>query len=56
MAIPSAYGNSWARAQIQAAAATYTATAAMLDPLTHCTRLEIKPAPLQRPKPPQLDS
>ena len=33
----------WARDQIQAAVATYTTTAATLDPLTHCARLGIKP-------------
>jgi len=48
-----AYGNSWARGSIQATATTYAsamtyATAvAMLDTLTHCAGLGIKPTPLQ---------
>ena len=36
MAAPVAYGSSWARDGIQAAAVNYTAAVAMLDPLTHC--------------------
>ena len=41
MAEPMAYGKFQARDQIQAAAVT------MLDPLTHCARLGIKPESLQ---------
>ena len=36
--------SSWARDQIQAAVATCAAAVAMLDPLTHCAGLGIKPA------------
>ena len=35
-----------ARDQIQAAAASYTTAAAVLNPLTHCARLGIEPASL----------
>ena len=45
MATPMAYEGSWARDQIQAAAAI------MLDPLAHCTGLGIKPTSPQQPEP-----
>ena len=41
MAAPAAYGNSWARDWIQAPAATYAATMAKADPLTHCATVGI---------------
>ena len=47
MATPMTYGSSRARDRIQAAAATYATAKATLNPLTHCARLGIKPAPLQ---------
>ena len=46
MAIPIAYGSSLDSKWIWAAALTYTAGAAMLDPLTHHTGLGVEPAPL----------
>ena len=45
MAIPTAYRSSQARNWIQAATGTYTAAAAMPDPLTHCARLRVEPTP-----------
>ena len=42
MATPMAYGNSWARNWIQAAAAIYATASAMPDPLTYCSRPGIK--------------
>ena len=36
-AAPKAYGSSWARDWIRAAAVTYAIAMTMLDPLTHCT-------------------
>ena len=56
MALPIAYGNSWARGWIRATAVTYAAAVAAQDPLTRCARLGIKPATLQQPKPLQSDS
>ena len=47
MAVLMAYGSSQARDRIQAAAETYTTAAAMPDPLTYCTGLEIKLTPPQ---------
>ena len=41
MATFAAYGSSWATDWIWAAPATYTAAAATLDPLTHCTGLVV---------------
>ena len=43
MAAPIAYGSFWAWDWVLAAAVTYTAAVAMLDPLTHCTWPEIEP-------------
>ena len=40
---PLAFGSSWTRKQIGAAAVTYIAMAAMPDLLTHCAGLGIKP-------------
>ena len=40
---------------IQATAVTYVTAAATLAPLTYCASPGIKPVPLQRPKPLQLD-
>ena len=42
-ATPEAYGGSQAKGQIQATVSTYTAAAAMPDPLTHCARQGIEP-------------
>ena len=36
------YGSSWAREGIRVAAMIYSTATAMLDPLTHCTKLGIK--------------
>lgn len=47
MAAPESYGGSLGRNGIQAAGATYTAAAAMLDSLTHCAGQGIQPTPLQ---------
>ena len=47
MATPVAYGSSSARDWIWVTAATYTAAAAMLDPLTQWTMLGVKPMPPQ---------
>ena len=41
---------SLARGQIRAAAVTYTAAVATLDPLTDCTSPGVELAPLRRPK------
>ena len=43
MAAPGEHGNSQARDGIQAAAVTYSAAAAMLNPLPHCAKLGIGP-------------
>ena len=43
MATPVTSGSSQARDWIQAAAVTSVASAAMPDPLTHCTKLGIDP-------------
>ena len=51
-----AYGSSQDRDWIFASAATYTAAAAVPDPLTHCTGMGIKPLPPQWPEQLQLDS
>ena len=56
MAIPTAYGSSQARKWIQATAEIFTEAVEMLDPLTHCARLGIKPVPSWWPKPLQSDS
>ena len=48
MATPAAYGSSWARDWMWATAATYAV--AVLNPLTHCTGLGIKPTSLQWPQ------
>ena len=56
MATLMAYESSQARDWIWAAAVTYTAAVATPDPLTHCTRLGMEPAPLQQPEPLQSDS
>ena len=56
MVAPMAYRSSWARDQIQAAAATYAAPAATLDMLTHCAGLGIEPVPPEQPELPQLDT
>ena len=56
MDTPTVYGSSQARDLIQATAANYPTAAAKLDPLTHCSRPRIKPAPLQQPEPLQSDS
>ena len=48
-----AYGSSWARDWIQATVVT-SAAKATLDPLTHCARPGIKPAPPQQHKPLQV--
>lgn len=37
-------------------AATHATPAATPDPLTHCTRPGMEPAPLRRPEPLQSDS
>ena len=50
MAVPTAYGNSWARGWIQAIAA------AMPDLLTQCTRPGTEPTPWLWPEPLQSDS
>ena len=44
MAAPVTHGNSWARDWIPA---TYAQAVAMPDLLTHCSRLRIKPEPLE---------
>lgn len=49
-------GPTQPRDRIQATAATYTAAGAMLNPLTHCTGLGVKPAPSQQPKPLHSDA
>ena len=49
MAIPTAYGSSWARDWIWAPADTWTTAAAMLDSLTYYTGLGIEPMALQQP-------
>ena len=45
-----------ARDWIQDTAVTYAPAAATPRPLTHCSGLKIKPAPVQQPKPLKLDS
>ena len=56
MTTSTAYGSSWAKDQIQAAAMNYTAAAATPDPLTGYTGPGIKPLPLQLPVLLQSDS
>lgn len=56
MAKPMAYGSSWARAWIQAAAVIHAPGVATPDPLTNYVELGIEPAPPQWPEPLQLDS
>ena len=48
MAVLAAYGSSWARDLI------YAAAVATLDPLTHCTKLGIELVPPKQPKPLQI--
>lgn len=45
-----AYGSCHDIDLIQATAMTYDAAAAALDPLIHCTRPRIEPAPCKRPE------
>lgn len=47
MVIPVACGGYWSRVCVQAVAVTYAAAVAVPDPLIHCSRLGIKPSPLQ---------
>ena len=47
MAIPTAYGSSWARDWSRAETPTYTTAVTTLDPLTYCTSQEIEHGPLQ---------
>ena len=56
MAVPTAYGSSWARDWIQVTAATYATAVAIPDSLTHCAGPGTEAVPLQRPKPLLSDS
>ena len=56
MAIPAAYGSSWARDWIWATDVNYTDAMSMPDPLAHCTNLGIKPATPQQLEPLQSGS